>query len=207
MQAPSLVTLLAESPDPTPAQDQLNLSVLAALVALAIPLLVNLLAKKTASDGLKAILNIVGVSLVSVTALWTNPTGASINFWTCVNVFLASLAASFVAYKGAYKPLGIAGAIAEKTSAFGIGSPPVMELSDQGAEEVDAVAPSDTYAVIPEEYDRVGKSPLDYRMDDVRGERLPQDTDNSARPEDGEQSMSQDPSVEILDDPEIEEGR
>lgn len=107
----------------------------ATLVSLFIPLVVNFLTKQTASDGLRAVINIVGVAVVSVLALWINPSGASITWQLCVNTFLSSLVVSFAAYKGVWKPTGVAGSITASTPNFGLGSPPTVQTESKGAEE------------------------------------------------------------------------
>lgn len=117
------------------AASTLDVRQIAIIASLAVPLLVNLASKQTASDGLKAVLNIVGSALVSALALWVNPTDQPVTIWLFVNTFLAALVASFVAYKAVWKPTGISGTVAEKTADFGVGSPPSMETDDKGAEE------------------------------------------------------------------------
>lgn len=117
------------------AASTLDVRQIAIIASLAVPLLVNLASKKSASDGLKAVLNIVGSALVSALALWVNPTDQPVTIWLFVNTFLAALVASFVAYKAVWKPTGISGTVAEKTADFGVGSPPSMETDDKGAEE------------------------------------------------------------------------
>lgn len=116
------------------AASTLDVRQIAIIASLAVPLLVNLASNKSASDGLKAVLNIVGSALVSALALWINPTGQPVTLWLFVNTFLAALVASFVAYKAVWKPTGVSGTIAEKTASIGLGSPPSMETDDKGAE-------------------------------------------------------------------------
>lgn len=113
----------------------LDTRLLAMLVSLFVPLLVNFLSKKTASDGLKALINIVAVGVVSVLSLWINPSDQPVTLWLAVNTFIGSLIASFVAYKGIWKPTGVSGTIAEKTANVGFGSPPSVQTADKGAEE------------------------------------------------------------------------
>ncbi len=117
------------------AASTLDVRQIAIIASLAVPLLVNLASKQTASDGLKAVLNIVGSALVSALALWVNPTDQPVTIWLFVNTFLAALVASFVAYKAVWKPTGISGTVAEKTANVGFGSPPTLETEDKGAEE------------------------------------------------------------------------
>lgn len=131
--------VLADEVDTAVAATYLDTRLLAMLGALFIPLLVNLLTKKTASDGLKAVVNIIGVGLVTVLSLWINPSDQPPTLWLAVNTFLASLIASFVAYKGVWKPTGVSGTLSVKTASFGLGSPPVMETPDKGAEDMGQV--------------------------------------------------------------------
>lgn len=117
----------------------LDVRQIAILASLAVPLLVNLASKQSASDGLKAVLNIVGSALVSALALWINPTEQPVTIWLFVNTFLAALVASFVAYKAVWKPTGVSGTIADKTANIGLGSPPTLETDNKGAEDMGQV--------------------------------------------------------------------
>jgi len=114
---------------------QVDTVLVATLVSIFIPLLVNLVTNKTASDGLRSIVNIVGVALVSVCSLWINPSDTPVTWQLCVNTVLASFVASFASYKGLWKPTGISGAIAAKTANIGVGSPPIVETPYKGAED------------------------------------------------------------------------
>ena len=73
---------------------------IATIVSMFIPLGVNFVTKYTASDGLKAVINIVGVCLISVVTLWINPSDVPITWQLCLNTFLASFATSFVRRAG-----------------------------------------------------------------------------------------------------------
>jgi hypothetical protein len=117
------------------AVQQVDTVLIATLVSIFIPLVVNLLTKQSASDGLRSVVNIVGVALVSVCSLWINPSDTPVTWQLCVNTLLASFVASFASYKGLWKPTGISGAVAAKTANIGIGSPPVVETPYKGAEE------------------------------------------------------------------------
>lgn len=125
--------------DGTVVGDRLDTTLIASLVALFIPLLVNLLTKQSASDGLRAVVNVVAVALNSVVVLWVNPTDVPITWQVCVNTFVASLIASFTAYKSVWKPTGVSGSLAAGTSNFGLGSPPKLQTADKGAEEMGQV--------------------------------------------------------------------
>ncbi len=113
----------------------LDVRQIAILASLLVPLAVSFVTKQTASDGLRAVVNIIGSALVSALAIWINPSDQAVTFWLFVNTFLAALVASFVAYKAVWKPTGVAGSITEKTANIGLGSPPTMETDSKGAEE------------------------------------------------------------------------
>lgn len=106
------------------------------LASLLVPLLVSFITKQTASDGLRSVVNIVATMVVAVIALWLNPSDVAITWQVVVNTALASLIASFTAYKALWKPTGVAGSITAHTSDFGLGSPPVLETEDKGSEDL-----------------------------------------------------------------------
>lgn len=112
-----------------------DITSIAVIISFFIPLLVSVLAKKTASDGLKAVINLVATAIASAVALWLNPHDGPITWALALNTFFFSLAASLVSYKGVLKPTGIAGSVANATAGFGLGSPPTLETSSKGAEE------------------------------------------------------------------------
>lgn len=94
---------------------------LAALIGLAVPLLVALLSKTHASDGLKVILNLVLTAAGSVALTLVGGEGAFA--WAAfVNAWVAAFVTSVTAYYGAYKPSGISGGVQTATGAFGFGS-------------------------------------------------------------------------------------
>lgn len=113
----------------------LDVRLLAMLASLFVPILVNVVTKQTASDGMKAVVNMLAVAVTTVLALWINPSDQPVTVWLIANTFLFSLVTSFSAYKGVWKPTGVAGTVAHKTENLGIGSPPSMETEDKGAEE------------------------------------------------------------------------
>lgn len=115
--------------------DRLDTVLIASAVSLFLPLLVNLVTKHTASDGLKSVINLIASAVISTLVLWTNPTGVPVTWYVIGNTFIASLIASFTAYKAVWKPTGLSGTVASKTANFGLGSPPVVETADKGAEE------------------------------------------------------------------------
>lgn len=114
---------------------QVDTVLVATLVSIFIPLVVNLVTKQTASDGLRSVVNLIGVALTSVVTLWINPSDIPITWQLCVNTALASFVASFSAYKGLWKPTGVSGSVAAATPEFGIGSPPLVETAQKGAED------------------------------------------------------------------------
>lgn len=109
---------------------------IATLVSFFIPLLVSLAANRTASNGLKAVLNVVGTALVAVVALWMVPLpeGVVMSWTLIINTFIAAIVSSVVAYKGVWKPTGVTATIEAKTANVGVGSPPVME-TEEGVEQ------------------------------------------------------------------------
>jgi hypothetical protein len=118
---------------------QVDTVLLASLVSVLLPLLVNLVTKQTSSDGLRAAVNMVGVALVAVAALWINPSDVPVTWQLVVNTVLASFFASFAAYKGIWKPTGVSGSVTAHTANFGLGSPPVVETPNKGAEDLGQV--------------------------------------------------------------------
>jgi len=119
----------------TVASDTLDVRTVATLAAVVLPLLVNLITKQTASDGLKSIINLIGSAIITVLSLWINPDGQDVTVWLAINTFIFALLTSVVAYKGVWKPTGISGSIAASTPNLGLGSPPVLETTDKGAED------------------------------------------------------------------------
>jgi hypothetical protein len=120
----------------------LDVRQIAILASLLIPLGVSLLSKKTASDGIKALLNITGSALVSALAIWINPNNQPVTVWLFINTFLAALAASFISYKALWKPSGVTEAIATKTANIGLGTPDY-----EAAHAADSVIDDDEHAV------------------------------------------------------------
>lgn len=109
---------------------------IATVISFFVPLLVSFITKQSASDGMRAVVNIIAVAITSVLALWINPSGVLITVALVLNTFVMSLVASFTAYKGVWKPTGIAGTITAATANIGLGSPPLMETADKGAEDM-----------------------------------------------------------------------
>ena len=110
-------------------------TLLANLASLAVPLLVNLITKASASDGLRAIVNIVAVAVLAALALWTNPGGGDVTWQLAAYTFLSSLVTSFTAYKALWKPTGVSGSLAAATANVGLGSPPTLQTPEKGAED------------------------------------------------------------------------
>jgi hypothetical protein len=117
----------------------LDVRLLAMLASALVPLLVNLITKQTASDGLRAVANIVATAVLTVLALWINPGSQPITVWLALNTFLFSLGTSFTAYKGVWKPTGVSGSITAKTPNLGLGSPPTVQTPSKGQEDVGQV--------------------------------------------------------------------
>lgn len=111
---------------------------IAALVSFFVPLLVSAITKRTASDGLKSVVNVVATAVVAVVALFTVPLpdGVTLSWTLIANTFLGSIMASLVGYKGVWKPTGITTTIEAKTANVGLSSPPVAETKEGIAEDV-----------------------------------------------------------------------
>lgn len=107
---------------------------LARLLGVLVPLLVALVTKKVASQGLKGVINLFLSAVAGSTAYLIAHDGGY-NFEGFFNQTLDAFIASITAYYGLIKPTGLAGTVAEKTANFGLGSPPTMETDDKGAEE------------------------------------------------------------------------
>lgn len=117
--------------------EQLDTTAIATLLSLLVPLAVSAITKRTASEGLKSVVNIVATAVVATLALWINPGDIEITWAVVANTMLASFVASLVAYKGIWKPTGVTGTVAAATERFGIGTPPAptMETDEKGMEE------------------------------------------------------------------------
>ena len=99
-----------------------DLTAIATLLSLFVPLVVALITKDSASPAVKAVTNAVGAGVVAVLALWINPSEVEITWQLAVNVFLASLVVSATAYFAVWRPTGATGSISESTRNFGLGS-------------------------------------------------------------------------------------
>ncbi len=128
----------------------IDVRALAILGSVLVPLVVGLVTKRTASDGLKAALGILGSVIVTVLAFVVDPGNTVVNWITVTNVFITSLVSQLTAYLAVYKPLGVAGTVAAKTGGFGLGSPPTLETENKGAEDVGQV--ENTGVVHDEDY-------------------------------------------------------
>jgi hypothetical protein len=117
------------------AASYLDVRQIAILASLLIPLAVSFLTKQTASDGVKAAVNIAGSALVSALAIWINPSGQEVTVWLFINTFLAALISSFVAYKAIWKPTGVSAMVADVKPEFGLGTSAPESVDDDGDEE------------------------------------------------------------------------
>lgn len=134
-----LATLFVHQTATTTTVVQLDTVAIATLVSFFIPLLVSLVTKHTASDGLRAITNIVATAIVAVVTLFATPHTGAITWQVCVNTFIAALVASLAGYHGVWKPTGVSGSVTSATRNFGLGSPPVLETPNKGAEDLGQV--------------------------------------------------------------------
>lgn len=134
-------TMIWTADEVAAAQEQLDTVAIATVISFFIPLLVSLITKRTASDGLKAAINVLATALVAVAALWMVPSPeVQITVVLVVNTFLSSLVASLVAYKGVWKPTGVTATIEEKSARFGVGSPPTVQTEEGEAAEANEEA-------------------------------------------------------------------
>jgi hypothetical protein len=106
------------------------------LCGVVIPLLVGVLSKINASDGLKATINALLSALAGALATFSQ-TGLSdgVEWKTLVVSILSVWVVSVATYYGVYKPTGVAGTLAAATPKFGFGPKPVLETEDKGAED------------------------------------------------------------------------
>lgn len=129
--------LLAAASDHASTTYEIDVLTVARLCGLLVPLLVGVITKRYASDGLKGVLNLLlsAVSASVGTVLAANhPGDLSIAdfFNSIVNAFVTSI----ITYYGFWKPTGIAGTVAEKTKGLpGFGKEPQMETADKGKED------------------------------------------------------------------------
>lgn len=117
---------------------ELDVQTLNLISGAVIPLLVGLVTKKVASQGLKAVLNallstLAGAVSVAIAASGTIVVGEVIT--SMITTFIASTAL----YYGVWKPTGVAGTVADIAPERGLGSPPLpdMETEDVGEESVE----------------------------------------------------------------------
>lgn len=94
----------------------------ARLLGLAVPLLVALITKRWASQGLKAILNLVLAAVSGAIAPVLAGNGGPDSIGELFNLILNSFITSIVVYYGLYKPTGVSAAFADATARVGLGS-------------------------------------------------------------------------------------
>ena len=113
----------------------LDAQMVALLGGVVVPLLVGVLTKSHASDGVKAVVNALLSALAGVIATFTQDGLFHASLKTLVITILSAWGTSIISYYGLFKPTGVAGTVAAATSNFGIGSPPMLETPDKGAED------------------------------------------------------------------------
>lgn len=119
----------------TPTKQILDAQTISLLVGIVIPLVVGLLSKIHASSGLKAVINAALSAIAGALAAYAS-TGFSATDWkTLVTSIVTTWVVSVATYYGVYKPTGVAGSVIAKTRNFGLGSPPVVETDEKGAED------------------------------------------------------------------------
>jgi hypothetical protein len=92
----------------------------AALIGALVPILVSLLAKSGAPDGVRVALNLAITALASAALTIVGP-GDTFALNAFVGSWLTAFVTSISAYYGAYKPTGVAEAVNTATGSFGFG--------------------------------------------------------------------------------------
>jgi RsiW-degrading membrane proteinase PrsW (M82 family) len=102
----------------------IDIATLAGGISVFVPLVVAFITKRQASDRVKAVTNLLAVAVASVVALFVNGNaGGPVTWQVIAATFMIGLVSSIVAYKAGWKPVGLAPALANATSNFGIGTP------------------------------------------------------------------------------------
>lgn len=99
---------------------KLDVGTLAIIGGVFIPILVALLTKSTAPQGLKSILNALASAVVGYIAVATQANGV-VNVRTAVGAIGLTWIVSISTYYGLWKPTGVAPAISKSTDTFGLG--------------------------------------------------------------------------------------
>ena len=130
----ALVALVADTLTNPESQVILDAQTISFLCGIVIPLIVGVLTKINASDGLKAVVNALLSALAGALATFTQ-TGltSDVDWKTLVISILSVWVVSVATYYGIWKPTGVAGTVNVKTGNFGIGSPPTMETDEKAA--------------------------------------------------------------------------
>lgn len=115
--------VLAEGEAVLPAPQIVDTAALAAAISFFVPIVVSIFTKKEASDGVKAVVNILAVALATAVSLYVNAGDTTVTVQLALATFVAALLTSLGAYKGVYKPLLIAQKLADITKYFGFGKP------------------------------------------------------------------------------------
>lgn len=101
-------------------------------LGLLVPLIVGVISKRTANQGLKSVLNLLVSAIVGSLAYLAAADGG-FDFGNFVEQTANAFLSSIVAYYGFLKPTGVAGVVANKTAGFGLGQPD-LTANDKGAE-------------------------------------------------------------------------
>lgn len=110
---------------------------LARLFGLFVPLVVALITKRFASDGVKGVANVVLSSVAGAVALvlGANP-GDHLSVGDFFNSMINSFIVSITSYYALWRATGVTGTLAVKTQDFGIGgTPPTLQTPDKGGEQ------------------------------------------------------------------------
>lgn len=116
-----MIALIAQATDPANTGLILDASFVTLILGTLVPLVVGVLTKLNASSAIKSISMIVLNAIVALITLSQVGDGSAVFTKEGFIAFATGLIASVAAYLGVWKPIGISGAINEKTAGFGIG--------------------------------------------------------------------------------------
>lgn len=108
----------------------LDMSAVAGAIAFFVPLLVSIITKRDASDGVKAAAAVAGAVAAAVIALWTNPGGGPITTSLVINTILVALVTQIAAYKSVWQH-SVSPVLANATANFGLGKVVKGEVIDR----------------------------------------------------------------------------
>lgn len=108
---------------------QLDVSAIASLISLFIPLFVAFVTTRYASSRLHSLVSVASSAVTSVLAIWISQPATHVTYQLIVNTFVISLVTSVASYKGVWKPLGATDAVKNATPNFGLGTTEPVAIS------------------------------------------------------------------------------